>query len=88
MKKKTPYLDFYKKHVKSGRLPMAGLCDCLDDEFKDFYNPIMGGCSFLREMTGYWGHGDVEAMFLDRMYEFTPLRQTLVLLMAAYKGEL
>ncbi len=88
MKKKTPYLDFYKKHVKSGRLPMAGLCDCLDDEFKDFYNPIMEGFCFLREMIGYWEHGDREACILSRMYEFTELRQTLVLLMAAYKGEL
>ncbi len=86
------YLEFYKKCLKTGKIPGAGLCGC-----KEIDRRLLGG---LFKMDGfkfgigmYWGSGyDAETYMSVGCYEvwhnFTPLRQNIILLLSAYSGEL
>lgn len=100
MKKKTPFLDFYKERMRSGKLLNPGLCNSVDDETDTlilFYPTTQDANMFAKELGYYvtdfkyvfWGSGLHIQSSLDRKsYDFTPLRQTIVLFCAAINGEL
>lgn len=83
------YLPLYYRWMKTGRLPKDGLCRCFPDD--SFLNLITPGPEIRSVM--YWGYrgediSDDYFYALNRLYEFSPLRQNIVLLMAAMAGEL
>ncbi len=94
MAKKKKYLEFYEKCMVTGELPnRKGLCNEFgyrygSDEKENpdlnvFYPPA-------GEYTTYWGFG-LDLIGNNTHKEsiaFTPLRQTIVLFMAAMNGEL
>lgn len=94
MKKNKPkYLKYYREWMKAGRMPYEGLCSTLFDDlskgFSEFYTifPTSKDLSRLKKKGLswiYWGSdsGDWQE------FVFTPLRQNLVLLMAALNNEL
>ncbi len=84
------YMDFYYKYAETGKLPKAGLCNCFSADQLDLIMP-----------DDYWPwdfwaydrlYGlDVlnNASLRTRVaYTFGPLRQNLVLLLAALNNEL
>jgi hypothetical protein len=94
MKKETPHLDFYHKCLDDG-LPYGGLCACADhgliDEYLfELFEPtdddiiIINSCNLS---LWFWGAG---LPFGDpgNIGTFTPLRQTIILFMAALNNEL
>lgn len=85
------YLPLYEKWMESGKIPTWGLCSFFEkDELFKLIDPENG-----KGIT-YWGFPEASMCqfdyypdFLERQhYEFTPLRQTVVLLMAAMNNEL
>lgn len=89
------HLDFYFKCMESGELPYAGLCYCaarrliskklldiIEPSFEDDFNLRNEGLSF-----GYWSSG-LLLNDSNKFFQFTPLRQTIVLFMAAMNNEL
>lgn len=82
--KKKKYLPLYEKWIKTGRLPNNGLCAIFpQDELFDLIDPEEGA------HETYWGYeGSMKVPDLTMWYEFTTLRQNVVLLMAAMAGEL
>jgi hypothetical protein len=82
------YLDFYKKYTDVGILPKMGLCSCFPND------NILSLFSNGSNLTGYgfWGNGGEYTKGKTSDYhwqrDFTPLRQNIVLLMAAMAGEL
>lgn len=89
MRKK--YLPLYEKWIEAG-LPKDGLCHCLDngDKFFELMKPVHE-CW----MVGYWAYCDgyggpkYEVAPVWRIWhDFTPLRQNIVLFMAAMNNEL
>lgn len=90
MKKETPFLDFYFKYIKSGKIPEWGLCSCFGNEnhLLRLFEPYTGANRAL-----YWAYDGMETDDMDlsndeRHYEFTAMRQTVVLFCAAINGEL
>lgn len=89
------YLKFYKKCMETGELPSEGLCSCLPEEAIDLIAPS-GEEEDTLHTEGkpwlYWGYGKTwktagrTSDLVPRT--FTPLRQTLVLLLAAINNEL
>lgn len=81
------YLTFYRECMKTGVLPNTGLCFCIpsyDGSFLDLMSPLRDEWSFF-----YWGSGlSVDDGYQKRAYEFTELRQTIVLFCAAMNNEL
>lgn len=90
MKKKGKYLKFYEECMENGKIPESGLCKCLDgvDLFRPYGSEITE--LFTTENSfPYWGSG--LPWFADSSslwYGFTPLRQNIVLFLAAINGEL
>jgi hypothetical protein len=92
------YLKFYKKCMKAGSLPDDGLCLSLirrgrEDKKLALFEPTSADNSMiLVEGTsyGYWASGLLTHPdnLNERMYGFTPLRQTIVLFLAAMNNEL
>jgi hypothetical protein len=98
--KKRKHLDYYKRCMLTGylegvhpQLPFGGLCraaasQVIDSKiFRELIVPSYKEREKLSKegkSSSYWASGHVSA----RPCEFTPLRQTIVLLMAAIKGEL
>lgn len=86
------YLEFYEQCMETGKMPKKGLCKALPKRLKHrgilliMLSPTgLDETQLLIENapTVYWGLGNWEYEYDD----FTPLRQTLVLLMAAIAGE-
>lgn len=83
-KKKTgKHLQFYMDCMVAKEMPRAGLCSCswndfIDEDLLSIFKP--DGISEFK----YWASG----VKWDKVYIFTPLRQTIVLFMAAMAGEL
>jgi len=93
MKKKQTILEFYKQCVEKGVIPKDGLCGCFEHDMQklcmlDLYfgRGFMCGC-------GYWGYdGQIGVHVHPNVGKaitrsFTPMRQNVVLLMAALNGE-
>lgn len=93
-KNKNPlFLPKYEEWMKTGRMAEWGLCDSLTDKahqpFLDIISPTRGELDELVKencASIYWGAGIPREGSM--LYQFTPLRQTLVLLMAALNNEL
>lgn len=101
LKKKTPYLDFYNKTMKKGKMECLGLCNSLKNititevDYLYLFNPITEdkiNCIGRGESWVYWAYGEkvsnTKANRERREHDFTPLRQTIVLLIAAMNNEL
>ena len=85
------YLNFYKERIKTGRIE-DGLCNYFDnDEEIDLMRPTSEDFDKLydeRRCTTYWASGLHEDVpYHEIHWPFTPLRQTVVLFMAALAGE-
>lgn len=95
--KKGKHLQFYMDCMKTGMMPDEGLCFCinknnmgpLEPSIFDLFIPDEEDKEMLiddNHSLNYWGSG------LDHMkcgyYQFTTLRQTIVLFMAAINNEL
>lgn len=84
------YLPLYYEWMKSGSMPYSGLCRCFFGKtlFTKFIIPDAPD-------WGFWGYeGYVrftdqcsKSERIDVEYTFTPLRQNIVLLLAAMAGE-
>lgn len=80
-------IDLYKEWMETGIMPNTGLCPISmhtywEKTFDDyFYNHMGQGKSI------FWGAG-VKIGHKDEKYTFTPLRQTIVLLICAMHDEL
>jgi hypothetical protein len=98
--KKKKYLPLYYKWIKEGKLPGYGLCFSfgdLDGQYVRQHDPISifeplndEEYSPLKEYKlwqCFWA-ADGETNGRHLMGKFTPLRQNIVLLMAAMNGEL
>lgn len=92
--KSTPYLDYYKKWMETGELPNNGLCNSLSQpiDFGMYFMPtdedleelLSERCSCIYFTSGLqWDCDEI-----DKKELFTPLRQTIVLLLAAMNDEL
>lgn len=95
MKKK--YLPLYEKWIIDGRLPHNGLCNCLREHFWQDLPHELEMCLPDDPHRTYWGYelcadnpelGLPEGLVYSIHYEFTPLRQNILLLMAALNDEL
>jgi hypothetical protein len=85
------YLALYYNWMRSGRLPNNGLCNSL---------PKTGELEMLLPLDSnrtYWGYEmcadnpatEIHDSLTDKIhYDFTPLRQNIVLFLAAINGEL
>ena len=83
--KKKYYLEFYYKYAKSGRIPYDGLCSCFTGGEMYIFEPTEDDCNFF----AFWGNGGIyERANTSWMRDFTPLRQNIVLFLAAMHGEL
>lgn len=89
------HLQFYMDCMKRGSMPCAGLCGCADD--KDIsekmfllMEPTVEDYIRLnnRNMNTVWWASGIRNRGKDRISTFTPLRQTIVLFMAALNNEL
>lgn len=91
------YLEFYESCMKTGKLPKAGLCNCIPEDEMDIMHP---GEDYSHPSYYYDWHWAYDGEFYNSWYSktdvekvslsfsFTPLRQTIVLLLAAINGEL
>ena len=95
--KEKKYLSFYERYAPKNTLPEAGLCECFTsktleaDENIDLFEPPDDACS----ESLYWGASDLKDYYAlrrsgkaRRHYDFTKLRQNIVLFCAAMEGEL
>lgn len=96
MNKKTPLLDMYKEWLEAGKLPEEGLCKCIKskahEELLDLFNPSFNERVELAQVgfsSMFWGSGlMVSDDHFQIWYSFTPMRQTILLFMAAMNNEL
>lgn len=86
------HLEFYYKCMESGLIPNAGLCLCkgIDNQKLLLFEPpdnhkINSASNCLS--SAYWASG-LRYDDINRCHKFTPLRQTIVLFMAAMNNEL
>lgn len=76
------YLPFYKKCVESGMMPAPGLCWSLQwDASIDLFRPK------YKSYWHYWATDQGDESF-EGDKRFNPLRQNIVLFMAAMNNEL
>lgn len=87
------YLDFHNQCVSIGEIPNSGLCANFGGE--SFFELLCPGD--LLDEASYWGFDGNDRhigndyggdMFHDVFRLYTPLRQNIVLLMAAINNEL
>lgn len=96
---KKMFLDFYNTSIANGRMRFAGLCGNFDGFFCDngiemleLFEPTDDDFNNLTSegyIVSFWGSGLHRNHSFDAVqYGFTPLRQTIVLFMAAMNNEL
>ena len=82
------YLKFHEKCMKTGKIPNYGLCNCFPNNRKlellspdsdERYDLLYSGFPMV-----YWGRDNYNQSIDD----YSKLRQTIVLFMAAMNGEL
>lgn len=94
---KKKYLHLYKEWMEKGEISDMGLCNCFGSPFRGKYQPLF---ELMRPTTEnlldiidegkdevLWG-ADKPRFSPGDFKGFTPLRQTIVLFMAAINGEL
>lgn len=79
------HLKFYYESMNDDIMPFSGLCNCVVQGYLDRETFYLMEPENMRGSMAYWASGDK-----DRSYQhiFTPLRQTIVLFMAAINNEL
>lgn len=89
------YLPLYYKWIRAGKLPDSGLCHSLWLDDNDLFHLFKPKCP-----DGYWAYWEeyfdhpVYTQDVDNdlkyklCYEFNPLRQNIILLLAAINNEL
>lgn len=87
------YLPLYEKWMETGRIPNNGLCNSIGSRKLSVFRPSRKYSEARGYFHDYWYWGyDGKANYNLRLdykwHKFTPLRQTIVLLMAAMAGEL
>lgn len=85
------YLTKYYEWAEAGKLPMRGLCSCLCDgdlSLLDLFSLHDGSYWAHEEGPEYERLGFPNSMANEVRYTFTPLRQNIVLFMAAMNQEL
>lgn len=100
MKKTEPYyLKYYALWMEAGRITerhpcrtTGGLCSSEIGTEGDLCLFIPDDEDDCKHPDGYWAYdelaGDLQPSLFQRQYEFTPLRQTIVLFLAAMNNEL
>jgi hypothetical protein len=100
MEKYTPYLDFYNRHIVNGRLSSSGLCNCNLPKYNssfDLMKPTHEDMVRHRQelqypehiVMAYWAAGlPLKSSINKRAHSFTPLRQNIILFLAAMNNEL
>lgn len=91
-KKKTPWMDFYKKYMKIGNFSGTGICDKLSSEMDKSkeWNMVSPNIEELKKLWCdgqpfvWWGR-ESRCNSIDKM---TPLRETVILLCSAINDEL
>lgn len=91
-------IDLYKSWLMQGIITRNGLCNSLPSRYKrqlmKFYptaDEWKNFNHFYNRPQGYWGHNGEVDLMSDRARtskEFSPLRQTIVLLICAMNNEL
>lgn len=85
--KNKKLIDLYKEWMETGRMDDAGLCQISmntywEETFDEyFFNHIP------KNSKDYWGSG-LRINHKNEQFTFTPLRQTIVLLICAIHNEL
>jgi hypothetical protein len=92
-KKIGKHLQFYLHSIQSGTIKDFGLCNSIKSGLLDLFIPTKEDEDVLRRegvSVLFWGSGLPSGHKYDheRWYSFSPLRQTIVLLMAAINNEL
>lgn len=94
MRKKKKYLLLYYKWMEAGRLPKMGLCNCFPNSNRSFKLLTPTENDKVADNV-YWAYGRkvTRHVYSTRFpeatkFKFTPLRQNIVLLMAALNDEL
>lgn len=91
------HLDFYNHCMRTGEMPFEGLCICarrgiIDAELFELFKPIGGAMQELedhKKCTVMWASDVDECDTSKECFSgFGPLRQTIVLFMAAINDEL
>lgn len=81
------YLPYYKEFIKTGRMSKSGLCKIFPkDDFLELFTPT--DCVVN---NWHWGSGyDIGSPEHNEIFvfTFTPMRQNILLFMAAMNGEL
>lgn len=93
MKKKTPILDLYRSFCTKGIPIKNGLCFHFEFNYAEFWGLIEPNQD---ELDIHVKEGNCESWWADGIYSdgrdnagtMTPLRETIVLFMAAMNGEL
>ena len=86
-------LKQYQKWEDKGRIGTSGLCNALHGQnykLLQLFEPSFEETALLKSKNlanVYWGSG-LKQTDDNRFDKFTPLRKTIVLLIAAMKGEL
>ena len=93
--KKAKYLPLYYKWMETGRIkdahnygPSGGLCNTIiGHRTMKIFEPTDSDFIEYNIHTLFWGHGG-SSCDPKRVYSFSELRQTIVLLLAAMNDEL
>ena len=88
--KNTPYLDFYYHCMKTGLMPTWGLCNKFKHcELFKLIDPEVGHNITYWGFELPWPKKAANPNYMDEVrFSFTPLRQTIVLFLAAMNNEL
>lgn len=90
--KNKKFIDCYNDWIKNRVMPYSGMCDSLpkylrdSKEFKIISPTIEEALNHCKEggLVLHWGVMDLEN---ENLFEFTPLRQTIILLCACMRNE-
>ena len=96
MKKNKKLIDLYKEWMETGRLDTDGICNSIAGtkyyKYLDLVEPTDDDLDkFSRNYSRiYWAYGRSREVgnTEDKYFKFTPLRQTIVLLICAIHSEL
>ena len=87
-------IKLHKQWVKKGELPEFGLCDSIPSKYEnilELLTPTEDDFKQLRKnglCTNFWGSGLDVYVFWDKFVAYTPLRETIVLLICAMHDEI
>lgn len=93
--KKEKYLDFYMKCMEDGKMPNGGLCGSIGEGVIRRFKPLEKRPGYGDNWYwGFTGESYTWSFFLSHsekneiVYSFSPLRQNIVLFLAAMNNEL